>query len=84
MRRRVARIDLQGAGDQLQPWGGISSVELDDPEQMQRVEVVRRLVEDAAIQALGLGQAPLLMQSEGLLKRRRRIDVLALNDGAIP
>jgi hypothetical protein len=51
---------------------------------MQRVEMVGRLVEDAAIQALGLGQAPLLVQGERLLKRRPGIEVLALSDGAIP
>ncbi len=51
---------------------------------MQRVEIVRRLVENAAIQAFRLGQAPLLMQSQGLLKLRPRIDVLALNDGSVP
>jgi hypothetical protein len=85
MRRRVVRIDFQGAGDQLQSCGGLSSLQLDDPKQMQRVEIVRRPVEDGAIQGFGLGQAPLLVQGQGLLQPRcRRIDVLAFDDGAIP
>jgi hypothetical protein len=63
---------------------GIPSLQLDDPEKVQGVEIVRRLAENAAIQGFGLGQAPLLMQGQGLLKRRRGTEVLALDDGAIP
>lgn len=84
MRRGVVRIQLEGPADQPQPFMRIPSLQLDDPEKVQGVEIVRRQLENAAIQAFGLRQAPLLMQGEGLLKLRRGIEGLALSDGAIP
>jgi hypothetical protein len=69
---RVGRVrgDLQRGGDQPLRLTGLSALQLQQAEQMQRIELVREAFQDAGVALLGRGELTLLVQRHGFLKGR--------------
>ena len=62
-------IDLERGRHQPVGLAHLAALRLRQPEQMQRVEMVRRRLQHARVQLLGLAQPPLLVQGDGVLHR---------------
>ena len=68
------RIDLQRRRHQAMRLAHLAALRLDQAEQMQRVEIVRRGLERACVEFFGFAQASLLMQAQRLLQSLRNIE----------
>ena len=74
--QRVRRvwIDLQRRRHQAVRFTHLAALRLDQAEQMQRIEIVRRRLERACIKFFGFAQAALLMQAQRLLQGLRNVE----------
>ena len=70
------RVYLQRCRHQPIGFAHLAALRLDQSEQMQRIEIVRRGLERARVELLGIAQAPLLMQAHRLLQGLRNIEGL--------
>ena len=68
------RIDLQRRRHQPVGFAHLAALRLDQAEQMQRVEIIRRRLERARVEFFGFAQASLLMQAQRLLQGLRNIE----------
>ena len=73
MRVRRRRRDLQRRRDQPLRLAGLAGLQLQQAEQMQRVELIGKALQDARIALLGGGELPLPVQRQCLLKRCRAL-----------
>ena len=58
----------------------LSRLRLGEPEQMQRVEIIGRGLENARVKLLGLAQPALLLQAERLLQSLADVEAALLHD----
>ncbi len=75
-------IDLERGRHQPEGFAHLAALRFREPEQMQRVEMVRRRLQHARVKLLGLAQPPLLVQGDGVLHRLRQVETGRLRHGA--
>ena len=68
------RIDLQRRRHQAMRLTHLAALRLDQAEQVQRVEIVRRGLERTCVEFFGFAQASLLMQAQRLLQSLRNVE----------
>ena len=68
------RIDPEGRRHQAMGFAHLAALRLDQAEQMQRVEIIRRRLQRAGIELFGFAQTSLLMQAQRLLQGLRYIE----------
>jgi hypothetical protein len=73
MRVSRPRRDLQRRCDQPLRLAGLADLQLQQAEQVQRVELIGEAFQDARVALLGGRELPLLVQRECLLKRCRAL-----------
>ena len=76
------RIELERGRHQAEGLAHLAALRLRQPEQMQRVGMVRRSLQHARVQLLSLAQPPLLVQGDGFLHCLRQIETGRLRHGA--